>query len=238
MATTLLLQLAGPLQSWGTRSRFEERETERAPSKSGVLGLICSALGRSRDSAITDLAALKMGVRVDRPGVPLRDFHTAQNHLDGQSSQLITDETREQYFKDLCKSSPALSKRYYLSDAVFLVGLEGSSELLTTLQKALRSPRWALFLGRKSCPPSRSVFLPDGLRSESLEPALKAYPWLGGQKARKNSPDKLLLSLEVSFEGEGSALKDQPLSYAQRTFLTRKVQHQWVPRPYEEAPCL
>ena len=32
---SVLLRLEGPLQSWGTRSRFNHRDTEREPSKSG-----------------------------------------------------------------------------------------------------------------------------------------------------------------------------------------------------------
>ena len=38
--STLLLRLAGPLQSWGTDSKFEVRRTENEPSKSGVIGLV------------------------------------------------------------------------------------------------------------------------------------------------------------------------------------------------------
>lgn len=45
---TLLLQLVAPMQSWGSRSRFDDRDTEREPTKSGVLGLVASALGRPR----------------------------------------------------------------------------------------------------------------------------------------------------------------------------------------------
>ena len=45
---TLLLRLAGPMQSWGLESRFDQRDTGREPSKSGVLGLICAALGKPR----------------------------------------------------------------------------------------------------------------------------------------------------------------------------------------------
>ena len=43
---TLLLRLAGPMQSWGTASKFRERDTGREPSKSGVVGLLAAALGR------------------------------------------------------------------------------------------------------------------------------------------------------------------------------------------------
>ena len=48
---TLLLRLQGPMQSWGTTSRFDERDTQLEPSKSGVLGLVCAALGRDRTRA-------------------------------------------------------------------------------------------------------------------------------------------------------------------------------------------
>lgn len=41
----LLLWLEGPLQSWGHDSRFGRRETLHFPTKSGVLGMVCAALG-------------------------------------------------------------------------------------------------------------------------------------------------------------------------------------------------
>jgi CRISPR system Cascade subunit CasD len=68
MNGVLLIPCVGPMQSWGTRSRFQERDTEREPSKSGLIGLICAALGRDRNETVEDLAALKMAVRVDREG--------------------------------------------------------------------------------------------------------------------------------------------------------------------------
>src|SRR5438045_3820140 len=74
---TLLLRLAGPMQSWGTQSRFLVRDTGREPSKSGVVGLLCAALGRGREESVDDLAALAMGVRVDQEGTLGADFHTA-----------------------------------------------------------------------------------------------------------------------------------------------------------------
>jgi len=51
---TLLIPLVGPMQSWGTRSRFDHRDTEREPSKSGVIGLVCAAIGRDRNEPIDD----------------------------------------------------------------------------------------------------------------------------------------------------------------------------------------
>jgi CRISPR system Cascade subunit CasD len=78
---TLLLRLQAPMQSWGISSHFTSRDTTREPTKSGVIGLICAAMGRPRDTDISDLAGLKMGVRVDREGILQKDFHVAQNIL-------------------------------------------------------------------------------------------------------------------------------------------------------------
>src|SRR5690554_858091 len=108
MKATLLIRLVGPQQSWGTSSRFDYRDTELAPTKSGVVGLLAAALGRSRDEDVTDLAGLVMGVRADRPGVPMIDYHTA---LDVVLSNGKPGDT-------------VLSRRTYLADAAFLVGLE------------------------------------------------------------------------------------------------------------------
>ena len=80
---TLLLRLGGAMQSWGVQSRFGVRDTGLEPSKSGVLGLVCAALGinRSDDQALVPLAALKMGVRVDWEGLLRVDYHTAKDVL-------------------------------------------------------------------------------------------------------------------------------------------------------------
>ena len=75
---TLLIRLQGPLQSWGTRSRFDHRDTWPYPTKSGVVGLLAAALGRDRREDVSDLAALRMGVRVDRKGVLKVDYQTDQ----------------------------------------------------------------------------------------------------------------------------------------------------------------
>ena len=52
--TVLLMRLAGPMQSWGTRSRFGNRDTGLEPSRSGVIGLLCAALGRPRAEPLDD----------------------------------------------------------------------------------------------------------------------------------------------------------------------------------------
>ncbi len=46
----LALLLDGPLQSWGFASRFQRRTTGLHPTKSGVIGLICAAMGLAKGS--------------------------------------------------------------------------------------------------------------------------------------------------------------------------------------------
>jgi CRISPR system Cascade subunit CasD len=215
---TLLLQCVAPLQSWGTQSNFTVRDTGREPSKSGIIGLLCAALGRPRTEPVDDLARLKMGVRVDQEGQILRDFHTAgQGGL--QKGFLKADG------KGLDKDT-IISNRYYLADAMFLVGLEGDKLLLQTLHAALANPRWLLFLGRKACPPARPVYLPDGLQNKPLRDALEQYPWLGGDKGKYRQliagGKRLRLVLE---DDTGHDMRqDTPLSFAKgnRQFALRR----------------
>jgi CRISPR system Cascade subunit CasD len=191
------------MQSWGVQSRFGVRDTGREPSKSGVIGLLCAALGRPRSAPLDDLTSLCMGVRVDREGRMAVDYHTAQNVYKAGGGIKDTE----------------LSRRYYLTDAAFLVGLEGEIGLLAELQAALRAPRWPLCLGRKAFVPGEPVWLPDGLREqENLESALKTYPWLG---RGEEPPEKLRLVLD---QEDGFQVRpDVPLSFAERRFSSRRV---------------
>lgn len=205
---TLLMRLAAPFQAWGTTSRFDERDSQLEPSKSGVLGLICCALGRDRSEPVADLAELRMGVRVDREGTLMRDYQTATGVRTAAGEEK--------------KNRTVVSPRYFLADAVFLVGLEGSAgELLSRVQAALQAPAWPLYLGRKCFPPGEPVFLPDGLRNESLRTALCDYPWLT-YPVDASSPPRLRFVFE--HESHGAMRLDQPVGpFSQRRFGPRYV---------------
>ena len=217
---TLLLQCVAPLQSWGTQSNFRVRDTGREPSKSGIIGLLCAALGRSRSDTdtLSDLTRLAMGVRVDLEGQILRDYHTAgQGGL--QKGFIKADG------KGLNKGT-IVSHRYYIADAMFLVGLAGDKQLLQILHNALANPQWMLFLGRKACPPARPVYLPDGLQDQSLIHALTQYPWLGSDEKKYDELTKNGQQLRLVLEDRsGSEMKrDTPLSFEKgnRHFALRR----------------
>lgn len=214
---TLLLRLAGPMQSWGTTSRFDQRDTGKEPSKSGVIGLLAAALGIDRETWNEDLqalAALAMGVRHDRPGVLKRDYQTAQRIISADRSKM---------------HETAVTTRDYLADAVFLVGFEGSDRrLLERTHAALQNPVWPLALGRKSYVPSEPVWLEGGVVDEPLMSALSAHPWLTTLRHGEVMPERLLVSLE-SMDGNGALCMDQLLSsFADRRFGARYVRSAWV----------
>lgn len=177
--STLLLRISAPLQSWGYESKFETRRTSREPTKSGVIGLLASALGRSRDESVQDLNELYFGVRVDHEGELIRDYHTAYRHS-----------------KHKTKCRTYVTHRYYLSDAVFLVGLESDNEeLLQKLNNAVLSPAFPLFLGRRSCPPTLPLSL--GIRECSLLEALQSEPWLISQYMQKKLKNRSEFKLRI-----------------------------------------
>lgn len=217
--TVLLLRCVAPLQSWDTQSRFGVRTTGREPSKSGIVGLLCAALGRPRSEPVADLAALRMGVRVDKEGSILRDWHTA-----GKGGYLKASGKVE-------RKTLIVSTRYYLADAAFLVGLEGEADLLRRLHTALDHPHWLLFLGRKACPPALPPYLPDGLREESLLDGLRNYPWLGGNPCQYEQLDRVRLVLED--EDGPQTRQDQPISFekGKRRFGPRHIRTDFIDKP-------
>lgn len=213
---TLLLRLAGPMQSWGTTSRFDERDSQLEPSKSGVLGLVCAALGRDRAEPVNDLARLKMGVRVDREGLLMRDYQTATGVISAAGKV------------DMART--VISPRYYLADAAFLVGLEGDDRaLLERIHAALRAPHWPLALGRKSFPPGAPLWLEDAIREQGLRDALLAWPRLA--QPRNDQRDEPL-RMVLEHENAGAVRLDQPVApFAERRFGPRYIASETVHVP-------
>lgn len=220
---TLLLRLAGPMQSWGTRSRWTDRDTEREPSKSGVVGLLCSALGIPRDRPVDWLAELPMGVRVDFEGTLRTDYHTAGARYPNGIATVGGGRKRD----------AVVSHRHYLADADFLVGLESEDrDLLERIDRALREPRWQLFLGRKSFVPGVPVAMPrSGVRDMTIDEALEREPWpRWGRAVPRRHSDRLRFIFEAP-EESNEVRSDHPVgaAFAIRTFALRHVRTEFRP---------
>ena len=192
---TLLLRLEGPMQSWGYRSRFDYRDTALEPTRSGVIGLICAAMGIAREENILRFDSIRMGVRVDKEGRPERDYHTALDVIKAAGKGTDT----------------VVSHRDYLADASFTVGLQSEDlHLLQNIADALQCPKWPLFLGRKAFP----------LAVPPLKP--REAPKEGCLEDHLFSDDKKKRVVLESPNGERTQ-HDWPLCFSERRFKPRTM---------------
>ena len=209
--STLLLRLAAPMQSWGTESKFDTRQTRREPSKSGVIGLLACTLGIHRDDsvALAELSKLSFGVRVDQEGQQLMDYQTVKSY-----------KSKTNYLAEAAPEAAYQTYRYYLADAVFVAAVSSDDDtLMDKLESALHRPAFPLFLGRRSCPPTLPLSL--GLRELPLEEALRAEPWQVSREQQKcwqrKHPGQTLYLRMLLDTSPGVAsvaqVRDVPMSY-------------------------
>ncbi|MFJ3498326.1 type I-E CRISPR-associated protein Cas5/CasD [Streptomyces sp. NPDC086091] len=196
----LLLRLASPLQSWGEHSHFDDRDTLPFPTRSALTGLLASALGRSRHHSLDDLA-LSVTVRTDRPGSPLRDFHTVGGGLSREQTVITAEGKRRD-----SDTSTLTGTRWYLQDAVFTVALTlpDHTEPPATWSDALLSPRWPPYLGRRSCPPAGPLLL--GRSTDALHDLVHLPLALHARHAVTGPEDGEGATVPVLFQS------DQPLT--------------------------
>jgi len=169
----LLLWLEAPLQSWGHDSKFGRRDTLNFPTKSGVLGLICCALGQGGEQRefLAEFSPLKQTVlsfvrtrqregetiKIEREPL-LRDFHMVGSGYDDKDpwKSLLIPKTAQG--KKAVGGGAKMTYRYYLQDAFFAIILEVPAEKSEKVSSALQTPVWDLYLGRKSCVPTDFIY--------------------------------------------------------------------------------
>lgn len=214
--STLLLRLAAPMQSWGVSSKFNRRMTNPEPTRSGIIGMIAAAMGLSREDSLEQFKPLKMGVRVDQPGIMQRDFQMAHREK--------ANGIKEQSW---------VTDRYYINDAVFLVALEGNETLLKSIEEAMQHPVYPLFLGRRSCPPTVPLLL--GVREGSLKETLTQEPWQAASWYQKKANWRKIQFLEIIRDADpgedGYPVRDVPKSFSQkrRLYEFRNVVRERIP---------
>jgi len=218
----LALLLDGPLQSWGFASRFQRRTTGLYPTKSGVIGLICAAMGLAKGSEeesgmLPELSKLKMTIiAIPRqppgsdgplPVLRLEDYHTVL-HTRRATGKMNED--------------AVVTRRQYLLDARFGLILAGERSLLERAKAHLQDPVWGVWLGRKSCIPAGPI-LRDLFSTE--REALHAL--IGDRPV-----DEFTTVTEVGDFTKGTdSISDQPVSFGdgessgpdKRRFAMRRI---------------
>jgi len=231
----LALLLDAPMQSWGFESQFQRRTTGLHPTKSGVIGMICAALGLAKGST-EEQATLPILVGLKMTSITIQ--RTRTNPWSGEAEELAV--VRLEDFQTIIGTrrasgsmnpDPVVTRRQYLLDARFGVILKGDHELLERVAGALQNPHWGVWFGRKSCIPAAPVFV--GL-SESVEEAWSAV--LRTCRLDEGLGFKsFAVVTEVDRFDEGTdSLRDQPLSFGdgkssgtdERRFSVRRIKVQ------------
>jgi len=209
----LSLYLDAPLQSWGYQSRFDRRTSLSYPTRSGIVGMLCAAMGidRADSQALSRFKELNMTVYLFHTNGRLMDFHTVGGGWDKNTHPQNVVPTAEGK-----PSNTVVTYREFLQGAKFGVVLKGNSSFLEKIAAALQNPRWGIWLGRKCCIPAAPVF--QGIHG-SEERALGRLRELAGT----NTPQ--LVIREVKRFGDGTdTIMDIPVDFAERQiFLPRRV---------------
>jgi CRISPR system Cascade subunit CasD len=208
----LALYFDAPLQSWGYQSRFDRRTSLSYPTRSGIIGMLCAALGVDRRDR-SSLERVDQGVLIEvvafGEASQLVDFHTVGGGFDGHAhAQRVVPKA------DGSGGDTVVTRREYLQGARFGVLVAAEKALVDQLSAALSDPKWGIWLGRKSCIPASPV--PQGVFA-SREEALLHLERLVGRK-----PTRQVSEVERFDEGSDTLL-DRPVDFAAREFKPRRV---------------
>jgi CRISPR system Cascade subunit CasD len=208
----LPLWFDAPMQSWGFESRFQRRNSGLFPTKSGVIGLVCAAIGLAKDSdeegtKLPQLAALRLAVwHFPRLGSGSNREHLLLQRLDDFHTVLSTRRA-----SGAINNDPVVTHRQYLLEARFGIQLSGDVALLGEVAAALLNPRWGVWLGRKSCLPAAPVHIggPYVSQPEAWQALLRAagYPPETGEEGFSKVEEV------ADFSAGTDTYNDQPLSF-------------------------
>ncbi len=171
----LLLWFEAPLQSWGSDSKFGRRDTLSFPTRSGVLGLVCSAMGAGGEqrALLAEFATLGQtaisfvrskqtadGMRKLECEPLLRDFQMVGSGYDLKDPwQALLEPYMSNGKRRTSDGGGAkMTYRYYLQDAAFAVMFEVPAYKAETIAQALENPTWDVYLGRKTCVPTDFIY--------------------------------------------------------------------------------
>lgn len=222
----LLLWLEAPLQSWGHDSKFGRRESLNFPTRSGILGLICCALGKGGEQKELLKSFLGLGQEVlsftrqevkEKPTL-LRDFHMVGSGYNEKDKWENLHIPKKSDGGAAVGGGTKITYRYYLQDACFGVVFETPAEMQEQIIQALQNPVWDLYFGRKSCVPSELIY--QGCY-DSREKAEAQALALAEGKGRRLA---FRVKEGIDPNGEAITLMDVPLQFGEhKLYRDRQV---------------
>lgn len=231
----LLLWLEAPMQSWGSDSKFGRRDTQIFPTKSGIMGLLCSALGAGgqQHELLAEFAPLnqtaisfarckaKDDVLLKQDREPLlRDFHMVGSGYNDQDpwAKLLIPKTSDG--KAAVGGGSKMTYRYYLQDAAFALVLEVPMDRAQVIAEALQNPTWDVYLGRKNCVPTDFIY--RGTFDNELA-ALEQANVIALEKTRVED-FRVINGLSADGSGEVFTINDVPVQFGEdKRYRDRQV---------------
>lgn len=214
----IILRLSSSIQGYSISSCHSNKPTVRDVPKSSVLNMIACCMGwntkeKPKDITWEEMTRLPMNLRVEREGIIETDFQVATNVPLRNTKKIWNfcgEDIIDPFFPHYGDGKTELSKKSYLSDAEFIVTLEGEKKLVERISESLCDPVWIPYLGRSNCIPSRPIFenLIDGNGTEVIE----KYPYY-----RRKGSNELIKNIRVIYETsprdtKGSLIYDVPMS--------------------------
>lgn len=218
MITHLALYLDSPMQSWGYMSKFDQRTSYNFPTKSGILGMVCAAMGlpKSDTDKLSELNNLKVTIYQLSSSFRAVDFHTIGGGYDDKNQKqniVLTANGKT--------GNTVVTRREYLMDAKFGVILSGDDLILREIHDAMLNPKWGVWLGRKSCIPTapicHGIYSTEDDAKNKMESLWKQiYPTIpfGIKKTMRDA---------ASFGDGTESLMDSPTDFLDRKFNIRRV---------------
>jgi CRISPR system Cascade subunit CasD len=215
----ILLWLEAPLQSWGADSRFGRRDSLDFPTKSGLLGLLCCALGAGGEqqellAAMAPLRQTVLAFRKSDERLPLlRDFQMVGSGYDDTDPWETMLIPKKRDGEKAVGGGTKMTYRYYLQDAAFAVAMEVPVARAREFSEALQDPVWDLYLGRKCCVPTDFIF--RGC-FESERDAVEAANAIAFGKSIAKAFIVRDFTPDDKHDGEVVALNDVPVQFGTR----------------------
>lgn len=212
----LALYLDAPLQSWGHQSRFDRRTTLSFPTRSGLIGMFCAALGVPKQdlAGLARFDGIELTVLCYGGEHRLVDFHTVGGGYDD-----VLKRYRARKAKGPLKKDPVVTRREYLQGVRFGVLARGEIALLQEIADGLNDPVWGIWFGRKCCVPATPVV--QGI-FESAEAAEARFDELEAARPGEVKRPRKYVEVEDFSEGTDTIL-DQPLDFGARVYAPRRV---------------
>lgn len=234
MAAWLVIVLQAPFASFADAPGNAVRKTSDMPTRSALLGLAGAALGITREDQERqqELArTLVTAVALLEPGSILSDFHTFQSlHQAGRGAPTRADALRR---KDQVETS--ITRRDYRTDAIwqgaYRLASEAGATSLEELATAFCRPSYALYVGRRSCPPSH----PLNPRIYPVQDVRTAFATHAAETEALAGKVPRIISLEDRYDAPGAnalshhVRRDDPLDRSIRWTFAERAEWRLAP---------